>query len=358
MQSFVTTASPSVIDGYCNKSEVSMRLKGMAACLTAFLIAAAAAAPAAADPAVDHANRVGSRPYTEGFIGKAEDRIHYVATGEGPPVILVHGFPSFWYVWFDQMEAFGACRRMIAIDAPGAGLSGRPARDADYKVARLARQLDRTIAALAREEKVTLVGHDWGGALAWSYAQWKPRRLDRLAVFSAPPYDLFLEMLADDPAQRAASAYVPRLQALDLAGIRRLNIPSTLFETAYGRQIAQGLLTAEEGELFRAALSDPATIAAGIAWYRANIPPFETIGPASGWPKRAAVLDIPVLLIEGSEDRTFAPTLAQRARAKAENLTTATLQGVGHWTPFEDPAAANAALGRFLGLPDGKCPQG
>jgi len=335
-----------------------MSLKGMAGCLTAFLIAATDAAPAAADPAVDHANRTGSRPYTEGFIGKGEDRIHYVATGEGPPVILVHGFPSFWYVWFDQMEAFGACRRMIAIDAPGAGLSGRPARDADYKVSRLARQLDRTIAALARGEKVTLVGHDWGGALAWSYAQWKPHRLDRLAVFSAPPYDLFLEMLADDPAQRAASAYVPRLQALDLASIKAMNVPSTLFETAYGRQIAQGLLTAEEGELFRAALSDPASVNAGIAWYRANIPPFETITPANGWPRTAAVVDIPVLLIEGSKDTTFAPTLAQRARAKAGNLIAQTLEGVGHWTPFEDPAAANAALGRFLGLPEGKCPQG
>ena len=141
---------------------------------------------AATDPAVIHANRVGSHPYTEGFIGKGDDRIHYVSTGEGPTVILVHGFPSFWYAWFDQMEAFGACRRMIAIDAPGAGLSGRPARDADYRVPRLARQLDRTIAALAPGRKITLVGHDWGGALVWSYAQWKPQRIDRHAVFSAP----------------------------------------------------------------------------------------------------------------------------------------------------------------------------
>jgi pimeloyl-ACP methyl ester carboxylesterase len=273
-------------------------------------------------------------------------------------VLLVHGFPSFWYVWFDQMEAFGACRRMIAIDAPGAGFSGRPARDADYRVARLARQLDRTIAALAEGEKVTLVGHDWGGALAWSYAQWKPRRLDRLAVFSAPPYDLFLDMLADDPAQRAASAYVPRLQALNRESIERLNVPSTLFETAYGRAISEGVLTAEEGELFRGALSDPAVIDAGIAWYRANIPPFDAISPRSGWPRRAGSITMPVLLIEGSEDKTFAPTLAKRARAKSEKLTTAMLPGVGHWTPFEDPQAANALLGAFLGLPDGRCPRG
>jgi pimeloyl-ACP methyl ester carboxylesterase len=311
----------------------------------------------ASDPAVAYANRTGSRPYTEGFIGKGNDRIHYVATGEGTPVILVHGFPSFWYVWFDQMEAFSACRRMIAIDAPGAGLSGRPVRDADYRVARLARQLDRTIAALAQGEKVTLVGHDWGGALAWSYAQWKPQRLDRLAVFSAPPYDLFLDMLADDPAQRAASAYVPRLQALNRDSIEQLNVPSTLFATAYGRAISEGVLTVEEGELFRGALSNPAAIDAGIAWYRANIPPFDAMTTSRGWPRRSGPITIPVLLIEGSEDKTFAPTLAKRARAKAEKLTTAMLPGVGHWTPFEDPQAANALLGAFLGLPDGRCPR-
>lgn len=334
-----------------------MRINGLLRHLIAALVVGLSTAAMASDPAVAYANRTGSRPYTEGFIGKGNDRIHYVATGEGTPVILVHGFPSFWYVWFDQMEAFSACRRMIAIDAPGAGLSGRPVRDADYRVARLARQLDRTIAALAQGEKVTLVGHDWGGALAWSYAQWKPQRLDRLAVFSAPPYDLFLDMLADDPAQRAASAYVPRLQALNRDSIEQLNVPSTLFATAYGRAISEGVLTVEEGELFRGALSNPAAIDAGIAWYRANIPPFDAMTPIRGWPRRSGPITIPVLLIEGSEDKTFAPTLAKRARAKAEKLTTAMLPGVGHWTPFEDPQAANALLGAFLGLPDGRCPR-
>jgi pimeloyl-ACP methyl ester carboxylesterase len=333
-----------------------MRIIDLSRRVIVALVAGLSTVAAATDPAVIHANRVGSRPYTEGFIGKGDDRIHYVSTGEGPPVILVHGFPSFWFVWFDQMEAFAACRRMIAIDAPGAGLSGRPARDADYKVARLARQLDRTIAALAAGQKVTLVGHDWGGALAWSYAQWKPQRLDRLAIFSAPPYDLFLEMLADDPAQRAASAYIPRLQALNRESIERMNLPSTLFETAYGRAISEGVITAEEGELFRGALSNPAAIDAGIAWYRANIPPFDAKSPRRRWPRRNGSITMPVLLIEGSEDKTFAPTLAKRARAKAENLTAAMLQGVGHWTPFEDPQAANARLGAFLGLPNGRCP--
>ncbi|MFO6448390.1 alpha/beta fold hydrolase [Erythrobacter sp. NE805] len=324
--------------------------------MLALLAAAAGLGTPPPDPAVLHANAVGRQPYEEGYLGTGESRIHYVATGKGPTVILVHGFPSFWYVWFDQMEAFAACRRMIAIDAPGAGRSGRPAGDEAYRVERLARRLDEAIAALAGREKVTLVGHDWGGALAWSYAQWKPARVERLAVLSAPSYDLFLDLLAEDPEQRAASAYIPRLTALDRASVAERNVPATLYETAYRRMVEEGVLTAEEGALFRASLADPAAVDAGIAWYRANIPPFDQAAAAPRWPRRAKPLALPVLLIEGSADRTFAPSLAARAKARTPNLTSVTLAGVGHWTPFEKPEGANAALGAFIGLPGGRCP--
>ena len=263
--------------------------------LATVLAAAALAAPAQShrrnipDPAVVHANRIGTHVYTEGYLGKGDQRIHYVATGEGPTVILVHGFPSFWYAWFDQMEAFGACRRMIAIDAPGANLSGRPARDSAYRVEALARRLDRVIAALAPREKVTLVGHDWGGALAWSYAQWKHERLDRLVVFSAPPTNLFLTMLTDDPQQRAASAYIARLMALERQTIVSARVPQTLFEVAYGKQIGDGTLTQEEGELFRAALADPAAMAdEALEEYSIQLTPIDEITPV-----QAVILAVP-----------------------------------------------------------------
>lgn len=87
-----------------------------------------------------------------------------------------------------------------------------------------------------------------------------------------------------------------------------MNVPSTLFEAAHGCAKSQRALTAEERELFRGALSHPAAIDAGIAWYRANVPPFDAIAPGSGWPSRAAPLTMPVLLIQGSETRPSIPT--------------------------------------------------
>ena len=314
------------------------------------------AKPPIVDPAITYLDvRSGGGNYREGWSGEGAERIHYVEAGRGPTVLFIHGFPSFWYAWADQLEAFRHCRRVIAIDAPGAGLTARPADDEGYRVSALAAGLDRLLTQLAPGEKVTLVGHDWGGALVWSYAKWKPERLDRVAVFSAPPYDLFLELVARDPEQRARSGYMQMLRTLDRETVARRDVAGSLWRTAYAAMVASNVLTEAEGELFRAALTTDA-VDGGIGWYRANVPPFDAINvDRDSWPSRSTAVQVPLLLVEGGEDRTFVP-LSAHAKAHAKQLTAVTIAGVGHWTPFEDPAAANAALGRFLGLPDGRCP--
>lgn len=326
----------------------------------ALLLAGCATAPEKAasfvDPAAAYLDRqAGDGVYREGWSGAGAAQIHFVEAGSGPTVVFVHGYPSFWYAWADQLEAFRGCRRVIAIDAPGAGLSGRADTDEAYRVGNLAKRLDDLIAELAPGEKVTLVGHDWGGALAWSYAEWRPQRIDRLAVFSAPPYDLFLELLASEPDQRSRSGYMQTLRVLDRTAIAERGVTASLYDVAYAPMVAKGVLSAAEGALFRAALTDEA-IDGAAGWYRANIPAFDAIEPdRQAWPARDARAEVPVLLVEGSADTTFIP-LADRARAHAASLQAVTLEGVGHWTPFEDPAAANRALGEFLGLPGGRCP--
>lgn len=321
-------------------------------CATTFMPERAAFA----DPALTYIDsEAGGGVYRENWSGTGDDRIHFVEAGRGPTVVFVHGFPSFWYAWADQLEVFRRCRRVIAIDAPGANLSARATTDEGYRVANLAERLDRFIAEVAPGEKITLVGHDWGGALAWSYVEWKPQRIERLAVFSAPPYDLFLELAASDAEQRARSGYMQVLRGLDRAAIADRGVAARLYDTAYASMVARGVLSEVEGALFREALSADA-VDGGIGWYRANVPPFDLIDlDRHAWPARNGTTSVPVLLVEGGEDRTFVP-LARQAASHAANLTTVTLPGVGHWTPFEDPAAANAALGRFLGLPDGRCP--
>ena len=308
-----------------------------------------------ADPAVVLANsKIGdSAAFREGYIGEGDDRIHYVESGEGPTVLFVHGFPAFWYVWFDQMAALRRCRRVIAIDAPGANLSAKPASTDYYRIENLADRLDEVIASLAPDERITLVGHDWGGVLAWSYAESSSDRIERLAVFRAAPFDLVVSMLADDPEQRARSSYMEHFATLDLEKIRSNGIHDRMFEVGYRKMLDRGVLDREEGEVIRLAIADPAAINAGMDWYRANVPAFATIDPAiHAWPEQGASTDVPTLLVRGSEDTTFVAAMGERALAHAPNLTVRTIEGVGHWTQFEKPEPANALLGNFIGAPE------
>jgi pimeloyl-ACP methyl ester carboxylesterase len=312
----------------------------------------------ASDPAVKYANALAGSgsPYREGVIGEGDDRIHYVEAGEGPTVLFVHGFPSFWYVWRDQMEALRHCRRVIAIDALGAGLSAKPRADEAYRIENLAQRLHILINELAPGETITLVGHDWGGALAWSYVQWDASKVERLAVFSAPSYNLLLDLLANDPEQRQASNYMPSLVAIDRQTASTNAFAESFFNLAYKQMLDTDVLDTREGELFRQSLHREGALFAGIQWYKANIPAFDKLDPASAyWPNAGASTDVPVLLVRGAEDRTFVKRMEVDASDEATELTTITIDGVGHWTPFQKPVAANEALQEFILGQDKTC---
>jgi pimeloyl-ACP methyl ester carboxylesterase len=263
--------------------------------------------------------------------------------------LFVHGFPSFWYCWRAQMEHLRTSHRVIAIDAPGAGLSAKPIYRGAYRIEQLAGRLDRLIAELAPGEKISLVGHDWGGALAWSYAKWNSDRIARLAVFSAPPFDLMLKLLKSNPAQRELSGYIVLLKRLAQGPSVQPEAAAGLYDVAYQASVSRGLLTPAEGELFRTALAEPGALRGGAQWYAANIPEFDEIHlERDSWPDFGSPTPVPAMLVVGTADRTFVPEMAIEAREHAATLEIVTLNGVAHWTQFERPDLANSALDRFL----------
>ena len=113
-------------------------------------------------------------------------RLHYVEAGEGPLVVLLHGFPEFWYAWRDQIPALAAAGyRVVAPDMRGYNLSEKPPGVTSYRL----EHLTADVAALIRQlgaERATVVGHDWGGAVAWQLPVFHPEVVERLAVLNAP----------------------------------------------------------------------------------------------------------------------------------------------------------------------------
>jgi len=325
-----------------------LTLLAIAALILPALASARQIAPG--DPAVVHANSIRSGPiaYRAGWFGKGATRLHYVEAGRGPLVILYHGFPSFWYSWFDQMEVLKSNYRVVAVDGLGANLSGKPDDLAPYRIAALAKQLDDLARHLNGNRRFTLVGHDWGAALAFAYAQAYPTRLRGVAGISAPPFNLFLDLVHSDTEQQARSGYMQMFRTLTLADIKARGLAPQVFTVSYQGLIASGALTPAEAELFRIILSDPATINGGMNWYRANVPPFAQIGADDYWPARDVNISVPTLLVWGNADRTFVPGFIDRFQAAVPQAEVVRIDGVNHWATMENDPTTTTTLKAFV----------
>ena len=307
------------------------------------------------DRAVTHANsiRKGEIAYKEGYFGEGNNRLHYVEAGNGPLVILYHGFPSFWYSWFDQMETLKGQYRVVAVDGSGAGLSAKPESLDAYRVQKLAGQIDRLARHLNGKRRFILIGHDWGAALAFAYAQAYPKRLNAVIGMSAPPYNLFLETLRTSKEQQARSNYMQFFNTVTINDIRNRNMGETVWRQSYSALLERGDLSKEEGELFRKALADPLAINGGMNWYRANIPPVNEIHPTTLWPLAKQTINVPALLIWGNEDRTFVPEFMDRMSGYSSDMQITRLPGINHWTSIEQSERATKAIVLFLNSKSG-----
>ncbi|HWZ33682.1 MAG TPA: alpha/beta hydrolase [Bryobacteraceae bacterium] len=143
-------------------------------------------------------------------------KIHYASLGSGPLVVMIHGFPDYWYTWRDQMEALSDKFQCVAIDQRGYNLSDKPKGVENYDMRLLVGDVVAVIKSLG-QEKAIVVGHDWGGAVAWQLALNVPQMVDRLIILNLPhPRGLSRE-LAHNPDQQKNSSYARNFQKPDAA---------------------------------------------------------------------------------------------------------------------------------------------
>src|SRR5580700_7439730 len=158
---------------------------------------------------------------THGYADSNGVKIHYASLGQGPLIVMIHGFPDFWYTWRDQMAALSDKFQCVAIDQRGYNLSDKPKGVENYDVRLLVGDVLAVIKALGRD-KAIIVGHDWGGLVAWQVALNAPQFVDKLIILNLPhPRGLSRE-LANNPAQQKNSQYARNFQQPDAA--EKLNI--------------------------------------------------------------------------------------------------------------------------------------
>ena len=134
-------------------------------------------------------------------------RLHYKSAGKGELILFLHGFPEFWYQWKNQLADFGRDYQAVAPDMRGYNFSSKPAEVDQYKLKTLVDDV-RGLADHLGAKKFVLVGHDWGGLVAWTFAAYYPELLEKLVIINTPHPAIFERELRENPAQQAASQYM------------------------------------------------------------------------------------------------------------------------------------------------------
>ncbi len=233
---------------------------------------------------------------THGFADNNGVKIHYASVGEGPLVVMIHGFPDFWYSWRDQMAGLQDNYQVVAIDQRGYNKSGQPEGVAQYAMPLLVADVAAVVRHLGRES-ATIVGHDWGGAVAWQVAFNLPQMTERLIILNLPhPLGMAREM-ANNPEQRKNSDYARKFREgspgdadimfggpmtpATLAGWVSDPAAKPVYEAAFARSSFEAMLN----------------------FYKANYP----APPAPGSPPPPAPprLKMPVLIFHGLKDNAL-----------------------------------------------------
>jgi pimeloyl-ACP methyl ester carboxylesterase len=141
-----------------------------------------------------------------GYADSGGVKIHYASLGSGPLMVMIHGFPDYWYTWRCQMETLSAAYQCVAIDLRGYNLSDKPKGVENYAMGALVGDVAAVIKHLGRN-KAILLGHDWGGAISWVFSMTHPEMLDRLIILNVPHPRGFARELADNPLQQKSSQY-------------------------------------------------------------------------------------------------------------------------------------------------------
>jgi pimeloyl-ACP methyl ester carboxylesterase len=147
----------------------------------------------------------------DGYADSNGVKIHYVTVGKGPLVVMIHGFPDYWYSWRDQMMALSKHFQVVAIDQRGYNLSDKPKGVENYTIDKLVGDVDAVLKHLKRD-KAVIVGHDWGGLVAWMFAMTHPEKTDRLVILNLPHPKGLSRELANNPQQQKNSEYARNFQ--------------------------------------------------------------------------------------------------------------------------------------------------
>lgn len=271
--------------------------------------------------------------------------LHTVEAGpdDGPLLILLHGFPAFWWAWRRQIAPLAEQGyHVVAPDMRGYNRSDAPQDIASYRLETLTADVLALADACGAEEFI-LVGHDWGGVVAWNLASSHPGRVTRLAILNAPHPDLWLTVMKRRPTQALRSSYaaffqLPRIPEAVL-GAANFRILRELMR----RSAREGTFTPDVLDRYVEAWSRPGVLTGMLNYYRAL--------RQRRLPDEPGRVRVPALVLWGENDVALEQHVARAALETCDDGRLEIIAGATHWLHLEEPERVNAELIAFLGAP-------
>ncbi|HEY3132751.1 MAG TPA: alpha/beta hydrolase [Acidobacteriota bacterium] len=249
-----------------------------------------------------------------GYADSAGVKIHYASIGRGPLVVMIHGFPDYWYTWRDQMDALSDRFHVVAMDMRGYNLSDKPKGVENYDMRLLVGDVAAVIRQLG-EKRAIVVGHDWGGAVAWQFAMHLPEMTEKLIILNLPHPRGLMRELATNAEQQKNSQYARDFQE----------------EGAHAKLTAEGLASWVKDPVVRAKYIEAfrrSDFEAMLNYYKRNYP----TQPAAVDSSPLVKVQAPVLMFHGLQDPyLLAPALNGTWDWVAKDLTLVTIPGASHW---------------------------
>lgn len=273
-------------------------------------------------------------------------RLHWVEAGSGPLVVLLHGFPEFWYEWRHQIPALAAAGfRVAAPDLRGYSLSDKPRGVDSYRAGRVMDDVAALIGHLG-EERAHVTGHDWGGVIAWHLAIRRPETVDRLAILNAPHPAIFARELRR-PRQMRRSWYVAFFQLPILPeAVFRANGYAMLGRVFRNRAVRKDAYTDDDIRRYVDAASQPGALTAMINYYRAaGRSAFRRASKDSG---DGGIVRAPTLVIWGEQDFALGIHNLNGLDRYVPDLRIERIPQASHWVPNDAPEQVNRLLIAFF----------
>ena len=296
-------------------------------------------------------------------------RLHYASIGTGPLVLFLHGYPSFWYQWKDQMAEMGRDHLAVGLDMRGYNLSSRPEGLEPYTMKHLVEDVRQFAGKIGgADRKFVLVAHDWGANVAWAFAMYHPEMLEKLIIINGAHPFVSERELRENPAQRYASNYffvfngylAPGEQPIDEHDTRE-----SATRRAHGgfvdAEVRSGRYTEEDRQAWVDAWSQPGSTTAGLNYYRANHrnPPFNDRHPAATIPHSWSAKDVtagakstfiktPTLVIWGMRDAAILSSHLSGLDKWVTNLSVKLYPDDDHWVMLEKHTQVAQDIRKFI----------